>query len=259
MHDVAYSSDGSAVHYDALGAGSPALVLVHGWSCDRTYWVHQVGHFAASRQVVAIDLAGHGESGVGRPSWTMPAFGDDVVAVVDRLGLARMVLIGHSMGGDVIVEAARQLGDRVIGLLWVDTYDTLDEPLSHEGLVAFMEPFRADFVAKTRDFVRGMFLPGADAELVERIAADMSAAPPAIALDALEHSFGNDEAVLEGIRAVNKPVIAINPEQPPTDVEGLRRHGVETVSMADVGHFPMLEAPEQFNDVLEATIERFGT
>ncbi len=104
-----------------------------------------------------------------------------------------------------------------------------------------------------------MFLPGADAELVERIAADMSAAPPAIALDALEHSFGNDEAVLEGIRAVNKPVIAINPEQPPTDVEGLRRHGVETVSMADVGHFPMLEAPERFNDVLEATIERFGT
>ena len=188
----------------------------------------------------------------------MPAFGDDVVAVVDRLGLARMVLIGHSMGGDVIVEAARQLGDRVIGLVWVDTYDTLDEPIGPEGLVAFMEPFRADFVAKTRDFVREMFLPGADPELVERIVDDMSAAPPAIALDALEHSFGNDQAVLDGLRAVNKPVITINPEQPPTDVEGLRRHGVETVSMADVGHFPMLEVPERFNRVLEATIERFG-
>ncbi len=258
MQDVAYSSDGIDIRYDVLGAGSPALVFVHGWSCDRSYWIHQVGHFAASYQVVAIDLAGHGSSGVGRQAWTMPAFGDDVVAVVDRLGLERMVLIGHSMGGDVIVEAARHLEDRVIGLVWIDTYDTLDEPIGPEGLLAFLEPFRADFVAKTRDFVRGMFLHDADAELVERIATDMSAAPPAIALDALEHSFGNDEAVLEGLRAVDKPVIAINPEQPPTDVEGLQRHGVETVSMADVGHFPMLEAPERFNRVLEATLERFG-
>jgi pimeloyl-ACP methyl ester carboxylesterase len=58
--------------------------------------------------VVAIDLAGHGESGVGRKAWTMPTFGDDLVAVVERLALADAVLIGHSMGGDVIVEAALQ-------------------------------------------------------------------------------------------------------------------------------------------------------
>ena len=55
----------------------------------------------------------------------MPAFGADVVAVIEKLGLRDVVLIGHSMGGDVIVEAARALPERIIGLVWVDTYNTL--------------------------------------------------------------------------------------------------------------------------------------
>src|SRR5918994_764401 len=91
----------------------PALVFVHGWSCDRSYWSRQLPHFAGRHNVVAIDLAGHGESGVGRQAWTMPAFGDDVVAAVEQLGLESTVLIGHSMGGDVIVDAALKLPDRV--------------------------------------------------------------------------------------------------------------------------------------------------
>lgn len=258
MQDVAYSPDGIAVHYDVQGAGAPALVFVHGWSCDRGYWSGQVDHFARRHTVVAIDLAGHGASGDGRQTWTIPAFGDDVVAVVDRLRLARIVLIGHSMGGDVIVEAARHLGDRVAGLVWVDTYSTLDEPLGREDLLAFMRPFREDFVGSTRFFVRGMFLPETDAELVDRIVADMSAAPPAIALDALEHAMSNDQPMVAGLKDVVAPVVALNPEHSETDVEGLRRHGVETVEMAGVGHFLMLEDAVTFNRLLEATIDRFG-
>ncbi len=257
MQDVAYSADGIAVQYEVHGAGTPALVFVHGWSCDRGYWRHQIDHFARHRRVVTIDLAGHGASGVGRSSWTMPAFGDDVVAVVERLELVRLVLIGHSMGGDVIVEAARQLGDRVVGLVWVDTYNTFDEPMSREEVLAFVEPFRKDFVPTARDFVRTMFLAGADADLVDWVVADMSAAPPAIAVDALDHAFSNDGPILDRLREVRLPVVAINPEHPPTDIESLRRYGVETVTMSGVGHFAMLEDPERFNSVLEGTIERF--
>ena len=59
---------------------------------------------------MSIDLAGHGESGLQRKLWTIEAFGGDVAAVVKKLGLKRVILIGHSTGGDVIAEAARQLG-----------------------------------------------------------------------------------------------------------------------------------------------------
>jgi pimeloyl-ACP methyl ester carboxylesterase len=82
--------------------------------------------------VVTIDLAGHGESGTGRRTWTMPAFGDDVLAVATELDLPDMVLVGHSMGDDVIIEAARGLPRRVGGLVWVDTYRSLDESGSDE-------------------------------------------------------------------------------------------------------------------------------
>ena len=99
---------------------------------------------------MAIDLAGHGESGSGRTVWTMPAFGADVVAVIEQLGLQDAVLIGHSMGGDVIVEAALALRGASRGLVWVDIYASLGEPRSPDEIETFVRPFRDDFVAATQ-------------------------------------------------------------------------------------------------------------
>ncbi len=258
MKDVAFSTDGIPVRYEAHGTGAPALVFVHGWSCDRSYWSRQLGYFARRYQVVAIDLAGHGESGVGRQAWTMPAFGDDVLAVVEQLGLGSTVLISHSMGGDVIVEAALHLPGRVAGLVWADTYNTLGEPRTREEIQEFLVPFHEDFVTATRDLVRRMFVPSSDPVLVDSVAADMSAAPPEIAIDALEHAISNDPAILAGLRGLTAPVVAINPDYRPTDIEALRRHGVKTVLVSGVGHFLMMEDPDTFNRLLGETIEEFG-
>jgi pimeloyl-ACP methyl ester carboxylesterase len=207
--------------------------------------------------VVAIDLAGHGESGVGRQAWTMPAFGDDVVAVIEQLGLESTVLIGHSMGGDVIVDAALKLPDRVAGLVWADVYSTLGEPRPREEIQEFVVPFREDFVTATRDFVRRMLLPNADAALTDWVATDMSAAPPEVAIDAMEHAIGNDHAIITGLRELTAPIVAINPDGRPTDIEALRRHGVKTVLMSDVEHFLMMEDPDTFNRLLNEAVEEF--
>ena len=232
-------------------------MFVHGWSCNRSYWSHQLGYFSGRHQVVAIDLAGHGESGVGRQAWTVPAFGGDVVAVIEKLGLEDIVLIGHSMGGDVIADAAAHLRQRAAGLVWVDTYSTLGEPRTREELEAFLVPFREDFVTATRDLVRRMFVPSSDAALVEWVAADMSAAPPEVAVDAIEHAMGNDRAILARLRELTAPVVAINPDYRPTDIQALRREGVETVLMSGVGHFLMMEEPVTFNRLLGEIVEGF--
>lgn len=257
MKDVAFSRDGIPVHFDVEGRGAPGLVFVHGWSCDRTYWSRQMGYFAERYQVLAIDLEGHGESGVDRRAWTMPAFGDDVVAVVQKLELGDLALIGHSMGGDVIIEAALRLPNRVAGLVWVDTYNTLGESRNREEIEEFLAPFRQDFVTATRNLVRRMFVSGSDPDLVEWVAADMSAAPPEVAVDAMEHAVTNDDAILAGLRELTAPVVAINPDYRPTDIEALRRNGVKAVLMSGVGHFMMMEDPDTFNRLLGESIEEF--
>jgi pimeloyl-ACP methyl ester carboxylesterase len=255
------SADGVAVRYAVYGGGVPAVVLVHGWSCDRSYWRRQVNHVAARFTVVTVDLAGHGESGTGRRSWTMPAFGEDVVAVVTELDLPQLVLVGHSMGGDVVVEAARRLRPRVRGLVWVDTYRSLDESDSdaavEEDTATFMAPFRADFGAATRAFVRRIAGPEADPDLVDWIAGDMAAAPPEIALDAMWHAVSNERAAIAGLRQAAVPAVAINPASPPTDADSLARHGVAATLVPAVGHFLMLEDPAAFNRILDGVIEDF--
>lgn len=252
------SPDGISIAYETRGTGSPALVFVHGWSCDRSYWAAQLEAFSRDFQVVALDLAGHGESGFGREAWTMAAFGGDVAAVVEALALDRVILVGHSMGGDAIVEAARRLPDRVAGLVWVDTYRRLGTPRTQEQLDALLAPIRADFVDATRAFVSGMFLPSADPKLVERVASDMSSAPPEVALEALAFALSFDREMPRLVLELGLPIVAINPEQPASDIASLDRHGVEVILMPGVGHFLMLEDPEEFEALLRTAIDRIG-
>ena len=258
MTEFATSADGIPIAFDVDGAGERALVFVHGWSCDRSYWAAQMHHFNARYRVVAVDLAGHGESGIGRGSWTMEAFGGDVAAVVDGLDLRETVLIGHSMGGDVIVEAAVSTRTPVKGLVWVDTYPSLAEITTHDEVRAFVEPFRTDFKTEVAAFVRTMFRPTVDPALVSWVVEDMAAAPEEIALDALEHAFANDGPVIGRLAELNLPVVAINPDYEPTDEASLLSHGVRPVIMTGVSHFAMMEDPDQFNRTLEGVLAEFG-
>ena len=255
MKDIAVSPDGVPIHFEVHGTGRPALVLVHGWSCDRGYWENQLGHFARQYQVVAVDLAGHGESGLERRDWTMPAFGQDVAAVAEQLGLEQVVLIGHSMGGPVIVEAARLLPDRLVGLVGVDTYRTLGQIRTREEIESALAPLRADFVAATQEFVRGMFLPSSDPTLVRRIVADMSAAPPVVGIGAMTANRSNDQNLIAGLKELKAPVVAINSDYRPNDFEAAQRCGVRVHLMSGVGHFVMMEDAPTFNSLLEEAIK----
>ncbi|MFO7568582.1 MAG: alpha/beta hydrolase, partial [Smithellaceae bacterium] len=169
------SQDGTPISYEVSGAGEPTLVFVHGWSCDARYWRAQVAHFAKKHRVIVLDLAGHGHSGMDRRKYTMAAFGRDVRAVVDAAGGGRTILIGHSMGGTVIVEAAKLLPGRVIGLIGVDTLDNIEYPLTQKGMDNMMAPLKKDFRAGTRAFAGSMFLPDANPIIRDWVLADMSA------------------------------------------------------------------------------------
>ncbi|HEY0191658.1 MAG TPA: alpha/beta fold hydrolase, partial [Kofleriaceae bacterium] len=124
---VARSSDGAAIHYQVHGGGrGAALVLIHGLGCDAGFWDSQLDALAGDHTVVVLDLAGHGRSAAQRAAWTIEAFADDVIAVVRDAGLAEVVLIGHSLGGPIMIEAAARLPGAVRGLIGVDTLHNLE-------------------------------------------------------------------------------------------------------------------------------------
>ena len=255
---TAVSTDGVPIEYEVHGDGIPALVLIHGWSCDRSYWAEQVGPLSVHYKVVTIDLGGHGESGLEREDWTIDSFGADVAAVIRSLDLDPVVLVGHSMGGDVILQAARRMPERVRLLVMVDTYKQLDEPRSDEEIDTFVAQLEAGFPAVTESFVRGMFPAEAPPALVDRVALDMASAPPEVALSAVRSSFRHAREVPGLIEQLEIPAVAINPDNTPTDLASMAKHGVEVEIMPGVGHFLMMEEPEAFNELLLATLAAYS-
>ncbi len=252
------SADNIIISYNVEGNGKPALVFVHGWCCDKSYWKHQVPYFAEKYKVITIDLAGHGKSGLGRKTWSVEAFGNDVVAVLEQLNINQAILIGHSMGGPVIVEAARQTPKRIIGLVGVDTYNNIEETYSQEQIEEFISPFMTNFVETTRNFVRGMFTPDADSLIVEQIANDMSSAPPKVGIGAMQELASYD--IIKTLKDVQISIVCINSDKWPTNVEAGQRHVIsfELKLMPGIGHFVMIEEPDKFNKLLNKTLNELS-
>lgn len=116
----------------------PVLLLVHGLGASAAWWDPVVPPLAEAYRVIRVDLAGHGDStGPARDAgYTMPAHAERIGAVLDRLGVARVVAAaGHSTGGNVVVDLARQRPETVSALALIDTgpspeADTSGSPLS---------------------------------------------------------------------------------------------------------------------------------
>jgi pimeloyl-ACP methyl ester carboxylesterase len=257
---VVPSKDGTPISYEIYGVGEPSLVFVHGWSCDARYWRAQLPHFSKNHRVVVLDLAGHGHSGSTRSRYTMKSFGEDVQAVAEATDSRRIILIGHSMGGSVIAEAARLLPNRVIGLIGIDTLENIEYPMTREELDQMMAPLAKDFRTGSRQFVKPMILPSTDPQLREWILSDMSAAAPAVALSAMNEMMSQyitkeAAAIFDEIRI---PVITVNGDLWPINYEANRRHmfSFNAIVLKEADHFLMIDRKEEFNNALEKAIDK---
>ena len=248
------SPDGIPLSYTVQGKGKPAIVFVHCWCCDKSYWKDQIPYFAKKHTVVALDLAGHGDSGLGRADWTVESFAADVAAVVKALKLKQVILVGHSMGGPVSLEASRLIPDRVIGVIGVDTFQDFGETYTEEQQSQWLAAFQANFPAVTDQFVRSMFAAGADSALVQRIASDMASCRPEVGIGAMKNMLHYDPA--PAIGEIEVPIRAVNADKWPTNMEGNRKlaPSFDVKFMPGRGHFVQIEDPAIFNRLLDETI-----
>jgi pimeloyl-ACP methyl ester carboxylesterase len=85
---------------------APALLFVHGWTCDSYDWSWQLPHFADRYRLIAVDIRGHGRSSAPSTGYAIADFARDVSELVDHLGVDRLIGIGHSMGGMILSDLA---------------------------------------------------------------------------------------------------------------------------------------------------------
>ncbi len=253
--DTVYSFDNVPIIYQKAGDGDQILVFVHCWSCDKSYWQNQLDYFKNNYTVYAIDLAGHGYSGTERADWTMENYAKDVIAVFEKEDLDNVILIGHSMGGSVVLAATNILKGKVKALITIDTFQDIEVQWSDEQYAGFIKPFEEDFKITTKNFVISIFAEESDSNVVMMISDDMASAPPEIALASFKSLFKFEKTAL--FDELDIPVRFINSSRFPTKTESAERHikDFKLRIIEDVGHFPMFEKPDEFNKILRETIK----
>lgn len=251
-------SKGARMDYEVEGKGDTTLLFVHGWCINKSYWEKQVDFFKSDYRIIALDLPGHGLSGKERDDWSIEGFGSDLVTLIDVLDLNNVVLVGHSMGGNIILEAAVKRPNQIIGFVGVDNFKDVGAEYTEEqsqSINEFMRSIRQDYETVARGFAEGMlFTETTSSGIVKKVTDDILKTPPEVSIEILESLLKVNQKERNLMRELHLQVHLINSDAPPTNEIQLRKfcnYDYAIYSMGNTGHYPMLEDPERFNSLLE--------
>jgi sigma-B regulation protein RsbQ len=255
------SADGVRIAYDIRGNSDAAttLVFVHCWACNRLFWKYQTEMFSPRYRVVTVDLAGHGQSGTNRSHWTVDGLAQDLVQVADALGPGNLILIGHSLGGRVCLEAAPFMKGRILEVILVDIMHDASKRETMAQAQTDAANLRRDFKGYFRD-LSPMFSKDSDPAIrhwVEK-QAQASAPLPMIALKLdIPNVIPSELFARAGvpIRAIN----AMPPLSDRTNIDENRKYAdYDVILIPNAGHFLPLERPGEFNQALDKWISIAG-
>ncbi len=246
--------DGLRIAFERAGAGRP-LLLLHGFFCDRSLWRPQLGGLSDEFMVVAPDLPGCGQSSDPPETFAMPDFADCVVKLVEALGLRRPHILGLSFGGALALEVYRQRPKLPTTLVLASAYagwaGSLPAAVVKQRLESTLRQTYLPPDQWVEDWIPGLLTEAAPDELVEEVAAMVSAFHPlgartmtrAVAMSDLRDVLPRIEVptlLIYGERDVRSPVSV---------GEDLHAHipGSRLVVIPGVGHACNVEAADHFN------------
>ncbi|MET8564622.1 alpha/beta fold hydrolase [Streptomyces flaveolus] len=238
------------------------LVLVHGHPFDRTMWQPQLTEFAATRRVIAPDLRGYGASPVTPGTVPLARHAQDIADLLDHLGVDTFVLAGLSMGGQIAMECAARLGDRIRGLVLADTFPEAETPEGRRGREAMAGRLLAEGMRGYADEVlEKMVAPYADLEVKAHVHRMMTAASPQGAAAALRGRAERPDyrALLTTLPAPVLVVVGADDTYTPVaGAEAMHASLPDSVLHVVEGaaHLPNLERPEEFNRALAEFLAR---
>lgn len=255
------SFDGITVSFDNIGKGETAIIFIHGWSNNRTIWEAQVSHFSDKYQLIAVDLPGFGESGNDRNEWTMENFGKDIAEIIRQLKLDDVVVVGFSMGAPAAIEAARQMPHNIAGVVLVDNLQNIEmkvpAPMMH-----FIDSMMMDLInhPTKKKLVGGGFFKHNIVESTKKVMQMLDGTSKIGWQESLAgYMDWSNNSSTKSVEAVKAPIIAINSDNQPTNIEALQHYSPSFKAhiVKDVGHVIMWDKPEEFNRLLEESMQEF--
>lgn len=252
------------MHFVRAGSGAPALVFVHGFACTHEDWRAQLAHFAKTHEVAACDLRAHGQT-PGRPhECSIEHYGGDVAALVTNLELEKCVLVGHSMGCRVVLEANRLIPDKVAGVVLVDGSRLADRDPAAAEAAARAGVAKVGYPAFAEHLFREMFFapsPTAQA-IVRRAVATSGEFGTDLWARMARWDAGAMDAALDAVKA---PLLAIQTTTRDAELhrsplkagqtspwlDYLRTKKAHIEIIPDTGHFAQIERPDAVNRLID--------
>ncbi len=242
--------------YHEVGAGDPAIIFIHGAYSNREGFGFQEEYFSPDHRCIGVDLRGHGESDKPDELYTMDQHGHDVAELIRHLGLEKPVLVGQSMGGQVIIAAAAHYPDLVGAIASLDSpsnipgwHQRFHGPYDH--LMTKDGPFRETLIA----FLSAAYLPTDDPSRLGGMAERLSHVPDHVILNSWLGKKDYDPT--DTLRAVQCPYLYIDCGQPDVDLDLLRELCPQVVigKTVGAGHKALQDVPDQINAMLNRFIQ----
>ncbi|MGW2516103.1 alpha/beta fold hydrolase [Streptomyces sp. NPDC001617] len=238
------------------------LVLIHGHPFDHTMWNPQIEAFSPTRRVIAPDLRGYGTSPQSPPVASFEQFAQDVVALLDELGVETFVLAGLSMGGQIAMDCYRQFPDRVHGLVLADTFPAAETPEGvHTRRTMADRLLREGMRGYADEVLEKMVAPYADAQVKAHVHGMMTSTSPEGAAAALRARAARPDYRDLLTRVTVPTLVVVGAEDtytPVADAEAMHAAlpGSTLHVIEGTAHMPNLERPEEFNKVLDRFLAR---
>lgn len=253
------------INYFQQGQGDTTLLFLHGWCINGTYWANQLEYFSKVFNVYAIDLPGFGKSKAERNNWTIEEYAKDVIAFIDIMNLKNVVIICHSMAGEIMLQIALTNDARISGIVGVDNFKIIDVQFTTEQIkqmTDFFPMLENDFKNSAPVYADLMlFHPTTSKDVKDRVKADFANSDSVTAfgtfMNQMQYAY-NDAQRLENL---NYKLYLINGDSFQTNETGLKNHckkGFKVETITETGHYPMIEKPKKFNLILEKILSEMS-
>lgn len=235
--------------------GDITLLFIHGAFITKEYWHEQLSYFKKNYRVLAIDLAGHGNSSHYRTECEIQNFGNDINEFIKVLSLKNIIIIGHSAGSDIMLETVTQNSSEIIGLVEVDHMKNVGVELPKEIVNQMIVGLNANFIQTCQQFAKQALLTeNTDSELVNRLLNDYGKMNSKIGISLLQNGFNYPKREAELLKGLKVKLNLIHVDYLPTNEENLKNYlgdNYELHKMKGTCHYPMVENPKEFNILLE--------